>query len=305
MGPPRCFAPRATRRTARPSSANRPQRTAIPASPVAANHGSLALPMAIAAASASARAGRMKVRQRSGSPLPTSPRSSRAGRVSPALATIRQLAAKLINTPNSAAWAKAVHCGAGVWCNWEQRFGDLADQRRGHGSGRQADDDGHARDQADLRQQHGIDRRTACPDQFQDGDGRAARCGESGGCARHAEPADRQRRQSHEQQHLAQPIDEAASAASGFIAAGRAPSGFGEALLKCLARGFGVGGGRQDDAIAGAAKAARLDQPAHRQPGLVHQRRRREREAGGARQFFDHRRHAVSWRGRSVRCRRY
>jgi hypothetical protein len=43
--------------------------------------------------------------------LPTSPRSSRAGLVSPALATIRQLAAKLISTPNSAASPSANHCG--------------------------------------------------------------------------------------------------------------------------------------------------------------------------------------------------
>ena len=183
----------------------------------------------------------MKVRQRSGSPLPTSPRSSRAGRVSPALATIRQLAAKLISTPNSAAWPSASHCGpcrarpgAATSVSLPTSAGAIAPAARPARMARPAIRPISASSIA-------LTVAPARADQLQDGDGRAARGGEGGGRARHAEAADRQRRQGDQQQHLAQPVDEPARARTGLVAAGRAPAAFGKAPLECLAGGFGVG----------------------------------------------------------------
>ena len=196
---------------------------------------------------ASASTGTNEVRQRSGSPLPTSPRSKRAGRVSPALATIRQLAAKLISTPNSAASPSAIHCGpvSGATgssgpASLPTSAGAAAPTARPARMASPAISPISASSIVSIVARGGTD-------QLQDGDGRAARGGEGGGGARHAEPADRQRRQGDQQQHLAQPVDEPARAGAGFVAVGGAPAAVGKLPLERLARRFGIGtAGRSD-----------------------------------------------------------
>ena len=83
-----------------------------------------------------------------------------------------------------------------------------------------------------------------------------------------------------QQQHLAQPVDEAARAAAGLVAVGRAPAAVGEALLEGLADRLRVGAGRQQrrDSWCVLMLPGWIS-PRRRQPGLVDQRRRARRRS--------------------------
>ena len=181
---------------------------------------------------------------------PTAPRSNCAGRVSLAPAIARQLAAKLISTPNSAAWPSASHCGLGSGATGRSGPASLATSAGAAAPTARPARMASPAISAQLDQQHRVDRPPRRADQLEDGDALAARGGEGGGGARHAEPADRQRRQRHHQQQLAEPVDEPPRAAAGVVAVGGAPAAVGKALLEGVADGLRVGAVGQEQAVA-------------------------------------------------------
>ena len=204
--------------------------------------------MASAAAAASATAGATKL-ARAGFTPPTAPRSNCAGRVLLAPLIAPQLAAKLISTPNKAAWPSASHCGLASGVTGKSGPASLATRY-----GAAAPTASPARMASPAITPSSISSiawivRRGAPTSFKMAMLWRREAAKAAAALDMPSPPIASADSATISSNLPEPVDEPPRAVAGVVAVGRAPAAIGKALLEGVADGLRVGAFGQEQAV--------------------------------------------------------